>query len=259
MRFLFLGTILVLHGSVVTAQEAGGPPPTTAISEIRTSASATRAVPANLALAVFEFTGRGATLQEASQFTARTGDAIRKALVAVGVPPDSLTSRGFITYYWDERSSIEIKPTPLTPYRPDTIYVYRDIIVARLRDISRVGRAIDAAISAGAQKMSSLRFAATDVETANEEVLSEASQRARRKSELMAEAAGGRLGRLIAMSTDFPSEISRSDYAMREASASSYTQIMPTATTVVPPQLEIRSTVYARWEFLAGPLPGGVR
>jgi uncharacterized protein YggE len=249
-----VATLAVISSSALPAQDAGGPPPTTAISEIRTSASATRTVPPNLAIGVFEFSGRGPTLAAASQVTARIGDAVRKALVGAGVPSDSVTSRGFVNYYWDERSSIEVKQNPLRPYNPDTVYTYRDVLVARMRDTKNVGRAIDAAVGAGAQKLSSLRFVATDVEKANEEILTEATRRARRKAELMAEAAGGRLGRLIAVSTDFPSEATRSDFVLRESSAMSVTQ--PTAVTnVTPPQIEIRSIVYTRWEFLPGQTP----
>ncbi|MBA3260054.1 MAG: hypothetical protein H0T68_11395 [Gemmatimonadales bacterium] len=90
-----------------------------------------------------EFTGRGASLAHAARDAAARGGQVRRALTAAGVPADSLFSRGFVGYYWDERTQIEVRSHPAGFGRMDTVYAFRDVIVARVRDMKRIGAVID--------------------------------------------------------------------------------------------------------------------
>jgi uncharacterized protein YggE len=221
--------------------------PTVEAPEIRTSATVSRNLPVDLAVATFEFSGRGPTLVEAARNAALTGKAIRQALIAVGVPKDSLVSRGFVNSSWDERMQIETRPSPPDYRRSDTTYIFRDVVVARMHNMRRIGAALDTALAAGAQKLSSLEFGARRPDDAGAATLRAATQRARERAEVMAKAAGGNLGRLIELSTD-PDRSDGSPVVPRGA-----IQSTGSGTTIVAPATaELKVSVQARWEFLPG-------
>jgi uncharacterized protein YggE len=74
-------------------------------------------------------------------------------------------------------------------------YHARNDIRATVRDLALVGRAIDAAVAAGATGIGSLFLFPGDVEAAYREVLGEALDAARAKAEVLAARAGVTLGR----------------------------------------------------------------
>jgi uncharacterized protein YggE len=63
-----------------------------------------------------------------------------------------------------------------------------------LRDMDATGRVLDQAVGAGANRISSLEFGASDTREARLQVLAEAVRSAREQAEAMAEAMGVRLG-----------------------------------------------------------------
>jgi uncharacterized protein len=189
-------------------------------------------------------------LSDAARAAVATRKAIRRALVKAGVPEDSILIQGF-SYPGDEATSMEVKPNPEFR-RYDTTYVYRDKLVARIRDLQRLSPALDAALAAGAQKLTSLQFSTSRGEQARQEALKEATQQAKRNAELMAVAAGGKLGRLLDLSTDgspFPEalyEAARAGNMAFDVGAGS------AGTAIKPANIETRVAVHGRWEFLPG-------
>lgn len=250
------GIVLIFAIAVtrLNAQQSSDVDHSSLPSQIRTSATATRSVPPDLAVATFEFSARGRTLGEAARAAGTTRNAIRRALTKAGVPDDSILTPGF-DYRRDENSTIEVKPNP--EFRTyDTTYVFRDRLVARMRDLHRLSPALDAALAAGAQKLTSLQFSTSRSEQARQEALKDATQQAKRNAELMAEAAGGKLGRLLDLSTD----ASPFQEAMYEGRAANMTIEAggSAATAIKPANIETRVAVYGRWEFVpaAGNTPG---
>lgn len=246
MRFNVLWISIGLAVSRLHAQEPEGSAPSSPPSQIRTSATATRSVPPDLAVATFEFSARGRTLSEAARAAGTTRDAIRRALTKAGVPEDSILTPGF-AYPREENTSVEVKPNP--EFRTyDTTYVFRDRLVARMKDLRRLGPALDAALAAGAQKLSSLQFSTSRGEQARQEALKEASRQVRRNAELMAEAAGGKLGRLLDLSTD----VGRYQDIIHEAQAANLSVMggSPRGTTIKPTNIDTQMSVYGRWEFV---------
>jgi uncharacterized protein YggE len=63
-----------------------------------------------------------------------------------------------------------------------------------LRDVDRVGDVLDAALEAGANRVAELTFFASDTEDARLEALRNATARARREAETIAESLGMTLG-----------------------------------------------------------------
>ncbi|MDT8367609.1 MAG: SIMPL domain-containing protein [Longimicrobiales bacterium] len=78
---------------------------------------------------------------------------------------------------------------------------YRTVnsVVVTLSDLEMVGRAVDEAVGAGANRVSSLDFFAADTREAYLDALARAVERARTEARVMARAAGGELGRVISI------------------------------------------------------------
>lgn len=248
MRFSIL---LVIAGSTVSslkAQQLSVPPSPVSQPQISTTATATRSIPPDLAIAHFEFFARDSTLTAAARGAAAIGTAIRRAVVKLGIPDDSILGRGSVAYTWDQATLMEVKPNAEFK-RYDTTYVFRDMLVVRIRDLKRVGPVLDGALAAGAQKLVSLQFSSSRVQQAGQDALAEATRQARRNAELMAEAGGGRVGRPLVLTTQNSSS-GESFYELRPTN-SSCTNSNHCGLKASPPDGEIRVSVYGRWELLS--------
>lgn len=73
-------------------------------------------------------------------------------------------------------------------------YVAVNNVRATIDDVDAVGRLIDVAVGAGANRVSSISFTASDPEPARAQALAEAVRSARAQAEVMAEALGYELG-----------------------------------------------------------------
>jgi uncharacterized protein YggE len=123
-------------------------------------------------------------------------------------------------------------------------YVARNTVQVHLDDLNQVGRVIDASLGAGANRVESLRFSASDIEDAKRAALAEAVRQANSMASVMAEAAGGTLGALIEM------RMGRTGpFRPDENAATVYQQPV---TPIMPGQVVVMATVHARWEFRKG-------
>jgi len=230
--------------------------------EVRTTGVAERSARPDLAVITFSFSAPGRTPMAAGQAVAARAERFRRALQALGIPRDSLIS-GSRWYWWRGRidsvfSGPRYVPMPRDPVTGavsravvDTTFRANDAIEVRIRDLSKVGAAIDTALAHGITTMSGIRFQATDIAAAREEALREATQRAQRQAAAIAEASGGRLGRALSLSSEPEYRYDR--YALDFTAASYAGGSEPAATQVVQPSIPVRVTVYGRWELLARP------
>lgn len=76
-------------------------------------------------------------------------------------------------------------------------YEARNTVTVTLGDLTKVGPVIDAATEAGANNIDSLSFTLRRDEPARDEALAAATREALRKAQVMAQALGGRVGRII--------------------------------------------------------------
>ncbi len=106
-----------------------------------------------------------------------------------------------------------------------------------LDDVDRVGEVVDVAIAAGANRIGSIRFESSDKDDARHEALEMAVRRARDDAEVMADAAGGDLDRLIELTTDWA--YNRNNEVYRAAAQLAPTQIEPGAQPVT---VRVRAT-----------------
>jgi hypothetical protein len=175
-------------------------------------------------------------------------DAIRRAAVKAGVPDDSVLVRGSVALPWDQATQADVKVnSELRRY--DTTVVFRDQVVVRIRDLQRVRAVLDGALAAGAQKLISLQFSSSRIHQAGQEALTDATRQARQNAEVMAEAAGGRLGRPLEVTTD-RGPAGNAYYDLRPGYDNGGGRGTGPGLSFRPPNAELRVSVYGRWELL---------
>ena len=220
--------VLLLGGLMVGTVVAQEPKP----PEIAVTATGSVDLSPDYAVLQVGVITRDAQAGRAGEQNARIATAVRAALrQLLRVPDDSLPSVGYsvVTDYDRDR-------------RPAG-YAARNVLEARVRDLAQVGRAVDAALAAGATQIAGIQFESTKRESARLNALARAVETARREAEAMARAAGGRLGPLIEASSAGPAFPIRR--ARQEAMA-----LAAVETPIVPPELTVEATVTARWVFI---------
>jgi len=213
-----------------------------ATSEVRASGTATVAVDADLAIVTIQYSAGGRTPAIAGRAAAMRANAIRAAIVALGIPRDSLPTTGRWGR-WGNRSEIQVRNE-----MRDTTYVTSDAFAVRVHDLALIGRVIDTALAVGAQTISNVEFRATNTDAATLEAIRKATLMARRHAEAVAEASGLRLGRAIDFGVDGSPMVFSASMAMSEGAA---LRMADAGTTVVTPELKVTMSVSGRWELVA--------
>lgn len=140
---------------------------------------------ANVVLAV---ESEAEAAQEASQANARAMEQVVAALRNAGIDSRSIRTLSY-----------QLNPIYVPPQRGESgqrISGYRamNMVQVTVDSLPLLGRVIDAAIAAGANRVASLALTLRDTEEARMEAIRTAVERARREAEIVAEAAGQRLG-----------------------------------------------------------------
>ena len=259
---------LVLLEAVVTVGVAAGQASPDK-PEIRASAAATHSVRANGAVLTLRFTAEDSTPALAGRRLAQRADSVRQVLVALGIPRDSLITASRWSWGSDRVQTFGrphcVVPAPpghscrqamdssyfngrLYEIRPifDTLYREREVIEVRTGDPTLVGSVIDSALALRITDISNIRFTVSDLREAQMTALQEATARAREQAEAIAAANGGRLGRVISLSTSYEGE----GYSRFTMSMSGSVSADGGATQVTPPVVPVTVTVYGRWQFV---------
>ncbi|HEX9580128.1 MAG TPA: SIMPL domain-containing protein [Gemmatimonadales bacterium] len=175
---------------------------------------------------------RNADAARAGAEHARIATAVREALRSLGFPAESLPTIGYTVQpeYDRERN------------RPIG-YSVRGAVEARVHDLSRVGRVIDAALAAGANRVSGLSFESTRREAARLQAVELAVRAARAEAEAIARAADGTLSSLLQAGTgEF--------VAPRLMRTGRDVSMAMAETPITPEMLEVTATVTTHWEFV---------
>jgi hypothetical protein len=163
---------------VVPSQEA--------VPFIEVSGSASVSVPSDQAQVSFAMESRGESAASAASANAEAMDRVLNALRRAGLPGLDLETFGYTLqpeYSTDQQR-----------VRAIVGYVASNNVRATISDVDQVGRVIDVAVGAGANRVASLAFNATDTEGARAEAMAGAVRNARAQAEVMAEALGYQLG-----------------------------------------------------------------
>jgi uncharacterized protein len=181
---------------------------------------------------------------DAASENARRIEAILGALRGFGLNDRQLlTSRYNLTQNYEYPKNQPPKPAG---------FVARSTIRAEVHRLEDLGKIIDASIARGATEVTGVQFLASNTDEARRSAITEAVKQARADADAMARAAGGTLGRLIALNSG---GISQPFYNARENAqllSAVVTAGGNAATSISPGELVITAVVNARWEFIAG-------
>lgn len=222
--------------------------PSVPAGEVTAAGTASVAVQPDMAIITVQYSASARTPALAGRDAARRANAIRAAIVAVGIPADSLpTTAGQAGWWgsWGNRSSIQVRND-----MKDTVYVTNDAFLVRVHDLALVGRVIDTALAQGAQTISNVEFQATNTQAARLAAIRAATADARAQARAVAEASGLVLGRTVRVDVAAPpGPISLARAAMTEGLAFSRADV---STTVVAPELRVQVSVSGTWQMVAG-------
>lgn len=242
MRLVALLLMTAVGCAPVAAQQPTGPmpgmaaPPPPSIST--TGHGEARMRPDRAALQISVQTRAPSAAQAASE-NARRQQAVLDTLRRLGLSSSQLSTTNYDV-------------SPVTQFDKETNeprvvgYMVTNTIRAEVRNIDQVGRVIDALLGAGANMVNSLELSASSTDSARRSALATAMATARADAEVLARAAGGRLGRLLSVSQSAPGGppiIMRSAMAARESMA---------PTPISAGELTIGADVSAVWEFVPG-------
>ncbi len=123
-----------------------------------------------------------------------------------------------------------------------TGYTATTAVELRLEDLTALGTVIDKALEAGANDVSSIRFDVKDRRAARDQAIKTAFETARRDADVLAQASGSSLGRLVQLSIGGP------QLGVAEAIAVSAKAAGP-RTTITAPEVVVTVTLSGRWEL----------
>lgn len=162
--------------------------PTLALADdahLTVTGTATITLPADRAILSIGVRTTAATATDAAAQNADGITALLAALEAAGILPEDITTAEYNIYpnydYIDGVSSL-------------TGYQITNMLSVVVRDVTQIGKVLDAAINAGANETYGISFTSTRQAEAQDEALTAAIAEAQRKGALMAEAAGMQLG-----------------------------------------------------------------
>jgi len=226
---------LMSSSSLLGAQSP--PPGQSSPPQISTSASGESRVQPDRATILFAVETRATTAARAGTDNTRRQRAVLDTLRKLGLTEGQLSTTGYAV-------------TPEMRYdgkQPQVVgYVARNTVQADVRRIEQVGSLIDAALGAGANVVSSLRFYSSRADEARRLALADAVAKARADAEAIARAAGGSLGPLIEVATSGPVRPMYGEDVVMARAASADTQPTP----IDPGEQTISVFVSARWTFL---------
>jgi uncharacterized protein len=181
---------------------------------------------------------RAATAAAAAAENANKQQAVLSALRALGLGNDQLSTINYNVYpeqHYD-------------PGKEPVIVGYNvtNTILVEVRKLSQVGPVIDAALSHGANMITSLQFYASNTEAARRIAIATAIEKARADAEAAAKAARGTLGTLLEINIGaYAPQPPRPMMMMRKEAAQADTPINPGEETLTV-------EVSTRWRFIPG-------
>ena len=185
---------------------------------------------------------RGQTAAAAAAENSRIQTAVIARLRAMNLPAERITTVGYSVQPEYSNRTREGVPEE----QPRVIgYVARNTIRADVHNMAQVGPVIDASLAAGANRLGGLDMYSSREDAVRREALANAVRAARADAEMMATAAGGRLGPLLELTSGgfFRPQPAYSPMARGAEMQAADTPISAGDQT-------LRANVMARWQFV---------
>ena len=247
VRFIVAIVALLLGTSAAAAAQAVPASPSPREPEITASGRGEVRLSPDYAYVIIGVTTQSPSgAQTASQNATRVAATV-SALRALGLNDQQIVTSGYNltqTYEYPKNQPPRVNG-----------FTARNTIRAEVRRLDDVGKVIDAAINAGATDVASIQFLASSTEEARRTALSSAVEQARGDAEVMARAAGGRLGRLISVSStgiSQPMAIRGASMDVVQLSGAVSADYAGRPTPINPGELNVVAFVFTRWEFVGG-------
>jgi uncharacterized protein YggE len=160
-----------------------------------------------------------------------------EALKAAGVPEDEIKTSGFSIY--PTRDWIDGKLSDKVVFEVSNKVTF----TLNLTDEVDVGEVLDAAVSAGTNSVEGVTFGLRDPTSVQEEALEDAVNDAMKKAEVISEAAGVTLGRILSISEGGASPVPMAESRVYFAAD------VATTTPIVPGDVEVTATVTITYEI----------
>lgn len=183
---------------------------------------------------------RASTAAAAAAENANKTQAVLAALRALGLGNNQLST---INYNVNPEQRYEPNKEPVV-----VGYTVTNTVLAEVQRLNQVGPVIDAALSRGANMITSLQFYASNTEAARRTAIVSAIEKARADAEAAARAARGTLGTLLEINIGYTPPI-------QPMMAMAMRQVMeaPRADTPINPgQDTLTVDVSTRWRFIPG-------
>ena len=229
--------LTAIIAEVATGQS--GPVPNAHAPEVTASGQGEVKVTPTSSSVLISVTTRAPTAAQAAADNAARLESTLKALRAIGLAANELTTAGYSVGQNYEMT----RDSPRVPAG----FIARNTIRAEVRRLEDLGKVIDAALAGGATEIAGVQYSSANSQEARRTALASAVREARADAEAIARAAGGSLGRLISLSSSgIPRQAGSMAYEVEFAP-------MARGTTITPRDLTISALVIGRWEFLPGP------
>lgn len=178
---------------------------------------------------------------KAAAKTAALWSDLQQALRKAGIPAADASSASYtVSPEWEWNRS-----TSKQEFRG---YKARHVIRVVVRDPGKLGGAIDAVVGAGAGTVDGLRYFSSHFDTLSQQALADAVKSARRDADVIAKAAGGRLGALLELQYGQP----QNDFPVMRAVMAEGFKAAPAPTSVEPGEQKLTVSVSSRWQYLSG-------
>lgn len=231
-----------IAGSAAVGQAASVSSSSASAPEITASGRGEVKLAPTYAAVMVNIETRANTAVAAASQNAQKVETVMKALKAVGLSDKDIATAGYHLQQMYDYSSNRQAPEPIG-------FSANTMIRAEVRRLESLGRVIDAAIAAGTTGISGIQYFASNAEEARRSAMSQAVREARTDADVLARAAGGSLGRLIALNSGAVSQPFPRDFAFQATVAG---RAAGAPTNIVPGELNITAMVSGRWEFIPG-------
>jgi uncharacterized protein YggE len=182
---------------------------------------------------------RAATAAEAAAQNATKQQAVLASLRSLGLSNDQLSTVNYQVY--PEQRYEQGKDPVITAYN------VTNTIVADIRKLDQVGKVIDAALSHGANLISSLQFYSSNSQAARRTAIGTAIENARADADAAARAAGGSLGTLIEINV-----VAFGPPQPRPMMMARVAGVAQADTPINPGEDTLGVDVLTRWKFVPG-------
>jgi uncharacterized protein len=234
--FAFVALAVSVIASSGFAQTTVGP--SSRDPEITASGRGETHLPPTFAIVMIAVSTRAGSATEAASQNATKVASTLSALRGAGVAAEDVSNEGYnVEQAYNEKSQ-------------RAGFTARNSIRVRVPNVDQVGRIIDAALTGGATDISSVQFGAASIEDARRAAMTEAVRQARADAEIIASAAGGRLGRLISLSAVSGMPPGYGPFTLDARLTSAAGSAVPTVLS--PRDLLVSAQASGRWEFVPG-------